>query len=112
MIRCRMSGLRIGGSGIEMSSNAMVSRIPGLQQLRQRLGRRAGAAARARIAPSTSRIAGQRLRRVDDARSRRELLQPEALALVDDQRRGPVVDLQHETGAAHAASPCSGRRPP
>ncbi len=29
MMRCRMSGFTIGGSGSEMSSKAIVSRIPG-----------------------------------------------------------------------------------
>ena len=56
MIRCRMSGLRIGGSGIEMSSNAMVSRMPGLQQLGQRVVA-VGVEQRVRGSrPSTSRI--------------------------------------------------------
>ena len=37
MTRWRMSGRFIGGSGREMSSNAMVSFIPGEQQRGQRL---------------------------------------------------------------------------
>ena len=43
----------------------------------------------------------QRLRRVDDAGAEREALQPEAEALVDDQRRGAVVHVEDETGATH-----------
>ncbi len=36
--RWRMSGRRIGGSGSEMSSKAIVSFMPGTQQRGQRLG--------------------------------------------------------------------------
>ena len=32
IMRCLMSGLRIGGSGSEMSSNAIVSFIPGFRR--------------------------------------------------------------------------------
>ncbi len=44
----------------------------------------------------------QRVRRVDDPGAERELLQVEALAGVDEQRRRALVHLQHEAGAGAA----------
>ena len=38
MTRWRLSGRRIGGSGSDTSSKAIVSFMPGVQQLGQRLG--------------------------------------------------------------------------
>ena len=100
MMRWRMSGLRIGGSGIEMSSNAMVSRMPGVSSSGSGSSP-SGLSSACRIAASTSGTAGQRLGRVDHPGPQRELLEPEALSLMDDDRRGPVVDLEHETWTAH-----------
>ena len=57
MIRCRMSGAAIGGSGSEMSSNAMVSRIPACSSVGSG-SLSTGSSSASRIAPSTSRIAG------------------------------------------------------
>src|SRR5205823_10989539 len=44
---------------------------------------------------------GERVRRVDHPRPEGELLHAEPLALVDEERRGPLVDLQHESGSRH-----------
>ena len=57
MIRCRMSGLRIGGSGSEMSSNAMVSRIPARSSSGSG-SESTGVSSAFWIASSTSRTAG------------------------------------------------------
>ncbi len=57
MIRCRMSGAAICGSGIEMSSKAMVSRIPACSSAGSG-SMSTGESSASRIAPSTSRIAG------------------------------------------------------
>src|SRR6185312_17353229 len=49
----------------------------------------------------------QRVRRVDHARAERELLHAVALALVDEQRRRPLVHLEHESWSWHVdRSPC------
>src|SRR5207247_4226241 len=45
--------------------------------------------------------AGQRVRRVHHARTQRELLHPVALALMNDERRGPFVNLEHESWPRH-----------
>ncbi len=57
MIRWRMSGFTMGGNGSEMSSNAMVSRMPA----RSSVGSGSlptGSSSARRIAPSTSRMPG------------------------------------------------------
>ena len=48
--------------------------------------------------------AGERLRRVYDAAAERQLLQTEPFAIVKQQRRRPLVDLQHETRSRHQFS--------
>ncbi len=57
MIRWRMSGAFIDGSGNEMSSNAMVSRIPA-NSLVGSGSASTGLSSASRIAASTSSIAG------------------------------------------------------
>ena len=57
MIRWRMSGAFIGGSGSEMSSKAIVSRIPG-NSLVGSGSASTGLSSASRIAASTSSIAG------------------------------------------------------
>ena len=96
MTRWRMSGFFIGGSGSEMSSKAMVSRIPACSSSGSG-SVSIGFSSAFWIAPSTSRTGRQRLRRVDHPGAERERLQPEALTVVHEQRRRPVVHLEHET---------------
>src|SRR5207249_11860225 len=43
----------------------------------------------------------QRVGGVDDLGPQGELLEPEALAFVNEQRRRPLVDLQHEPRSGH-----------
>ena len=43
----------------------------------------------------------QRVRRVDHPRAERELLEPEPLALVDEERRRALVDFENETRSCH-----------
>ena len=48
---------------------------------------------------------GQRIRRVDHAGPERELLEPEPLAFVHEDRRRPLVYLQHESRSWHLTPP-------
>jgi hypothetical protein len=50
--------------------------------------------------------ARQRLRRVDHPAAQWKALQPKPLALVHQQRRSPLVDVEHETWSAHTLT-CS-----
>ena len=43
----------------------------------------------------------ERVRRVDHPRAERELLEPEPLALVDEERRRAFVDFEDETRSCH-----------
>ena len=43
----------------------------------------------------------ERVRRVDHPRAERELLEPEPLALVDQERRRAFVDFEDETRSCH-----------
>ncbi|CAB4723496.1 unannotated protein [freshwater metagenome] len=87
---------------------------PGEEQLRQRVGvRRVQQRVEDRALDVGDR--GQRLRRVDHPGAEGEGLEPEAESLVDDQGRGPVVDLEDESGTTHAVHLIGsswGRRPP
>ncbi len=101
MIRWRMSGVTIGGSGSEISSMAMVSFIPEVSSVGQRLG----VAHRMQQRVLDGRVdvldARQRVGRIHDAGAQRELLHAEALALVDEERWRPLVHLQHESWSWH-----------
>ena len=102
MTRCRLSGLRIGGSGREMSSKAIVSRIPGVQQF----GQRTAVPERLEQGPADSCVRvsdrGQRFGGVHDPASLgRQALQPEALAVPDEHGRSGTVDFENEPGTGH-----------
>src|SRR4029453_3785525 len=49
--------------------------------------------------------AGERVRGKDHPRTERELWEPEPLALVDQERRRPLVHLQYEPRSAHTYLP-------
>ena len=76
---------------------------PGLQQRRQRL---AVFRVLERVRDERVHIAdaGEWLGRVHDAAPERQLLQTEPFAVVEQQRRRPFVDLQHETRSRHQFS--------
>ncbi len=77
---------------------------PRLQELAQRLAvERVVERVADRLADALD--PGQRVGRVDHPRPERELLQPEPLALVDEERRRPLVDVQHEPRSGHVALP-------
>ena len=95
-----MSGRRIGGSGRLMSSNAMVSFIPGRSSSRSG-GESIGCVERGFDGGGLVVDAGQDLRRVDDAGAEREPFEAKRLAGVHEQRRGPFVDLEDEAGTGH-----------
>ena len=94
-------GPRIGGSGSETSSKAIVSFMPG----KSSAGRRLAVAERVeeRVADGGVGVVDrvERLGRVDDPRADRQLLEAEALAVPEQGRRGRAVDLEDEPGPAH-----------
>ena len=103
MIRPRMSGARMGGSGNEMSSKAMVSRIPGFISVGERFGVdrvEQRVADRGRDVPDGR----QRVGRVHHARPEREASGAGTPPRVDEEGRRPLVDLQHEPRSGHDGS--------
>ena len=87
-----MSGIFIGGSGRLMSSNAIVSFMPGAQQRVQRVHAERGVQRGGDRGVDVDQ-ALQRRRRVDDPRADRQPLEPERLAGVEQRRRRVLVDL-------------------
>ena len=100
MTRWRMSGRFIWGSGSEMSSNAIVSFMPGTEQRRKRLGVER---LQQRIADRAVDVvdAVERLGRVDSTRAGGKLVEPEPLAVVEQQRGSRPIDVEDEPGAGH-----------
>ena len=102
--RWRMSGRRMGGSGREMSSNAIVSFIPGNSSAGS------GSASIGFEQRATDGGVGmcercERLGRIDDAGPvGRQLLEAELLAVVEQHGRGGAVDVEDEPGAGSRAS--------
>jgi hypothetical protein len=72
----------------------------GLQKLPQWLGA-VGVVERVPDVIAQPAEPGERVRRVDHPRAERELLEPEPLALVDQERRRAFVDLEDETRSCH-----------
>ena len=101
MIRWRMSGVTIGGSGSEMSSMAMVSFIPAVSSSGSGFASPTGCSSACLDRGVDVLHARQRVRRVHHAGPQRELLHAEALALVDEERGRPLVDLQYESWSGH-----------
>jgi hypothetical protein len=84
---------------------------PGAQQLRQRLGlERVQQRVLDRFLDVPHRR--QRLRRVHHPGAERETLQQEALTVVHEQRRCPVVHLKHKTWPRHVKNPLVVRSAP
>ena len=77
---------------------------PGLQELGERLGVphgvQQGMTDRGLHVPDP----GESVGRIHHAGSEGELLHAEALPFVDEQRRGPLVHLEHESGSGHRSS--------
>ena len=100
MIVPRRSGRRMLGVGVVMSSKTIVSRIPGRSSASN--GSESSGASSARAdGVGQVRDGRQRLGRVDHPRAEREPLQPEVVAVGDDQRWGAFVDFEDESRAGH-----------
>ena len=104
MIWPRMSGVRIGGSGTEMSSKAIVSRMPGAQERVERVEAERAVEGRG-DRPGHVGERGDRRRRVDDPRADREALEPELLAGVEERGRRVLADLRDARVALERGAP-------
>ena len=102
MTRWRLSGRRIGGSGRERSSKAIVSRIPANSSSGS--GRLSPSGLEQGPADGGVRVSerGQRFRGVHDPASfRRQAFQPEALPVPDKHGGSGTVDFENEPGTGH-----------
>ena len=102
MTRCRLSGRCIGGSGSEMSSKAIVSRMPANNSSGSGAESPSGCNRAWRMASSGSSRGVERFGRVNHpGPPGRKALQAEAFAVPGEDRGSGAVDFEHETGAGH-----------
>ena len=104
MTDARRSGAVMPGTGTVLSSKVMVRRMPGRR--RAPSGSDPVGWSRAAAIGFAGVHGRQRVGRVDDAGADREPLQPEGVAGGDQDRWGPVVDVEDESGADHLACSC------
>src|SRR5581483_8719716 len=98
----------VGGPHRRQGQRDVIDRDRELHPRPEELGKRFGVqGVRDRVPDRPAHVPDprQRVRWVDHPRAERELLQPEPLALVDQERRGPLVHLQHEPRPRHVRNP-------
>ena len=106
----RMSGRRIVGVGVPMSSKAIVSCIAGFSNAESGSDW-LGVSSAALIASPRPGTWVERLGRVDHPGSQRKPLKAETIAVRHQQRRGAFVDFEDETGSAHLPISLRRQRP-